>query len=123
MRRSSISYLCLSFCLSLTLTGCVKSKAPALVQDAPQKQETQQCYELLTALQGLDKRAFETYKQQFTTLNQSYEVYKKNQPIIDNNSAEIMKTEIDNKIEVVCSRVRSAVFVNMSRRANALKQL
>ncbi|WLI76394.1 hypothetical protein Q5705_17685 [Kosakonia sp. H02] len=123
MRRSQLSLLCISFCLPFLLTGCVKSKAPAVVLDAPQKQQTQQCYELLTALKGLDNSAFETYKQQFSTINQSYEVYKKNQPIIDNNSAEIMKTEIDNKIEVVCSRVRSAVFTNMSRRANSLKQL
>ncbi|AGN85399.1 hypothetical protein BK797_17405 [Kosakonia sacchari] len=94
-----------------------------MVKDSPQKQQAQQCYEWLTALKGLDKSAFQTYTQQFKTINNSYEVYKKNQPIIDKNAAEIMKTEIDNKVEVVCSRVRSAVFANMSSRANTLKQL
>ena len=123
MRRSHSYLLCLSFVLPFTLAGCVKTTVPSVVKDAPQKQQTQQCYELLTALKGLDNSAFETYKQQFNTINKSYEVYKRNRPIIDKNSAEIMKTEIDSKIEVVCSRVRSAVFTNMSSRANALKQL
>ncbi|WP_342323850.1 hypothetical protein AAEY27_05235 [Kosakonia sp. BYX6] len=123
MRRLQFSIICTSIFLPLTLAGCVKSTVPTVVQDAPQKQQTQQCYELLTALKGLDNSAYETYKQQFNTINQTYEVYKKNQPIIDNNSSEIMKSEIDNKIEVVCSRVRSAVFTDMSRRANTLKQL
>lgn len=123
MRRSHSYLLCLSFCLSFTLTGCVKSTVPSAVKDAPQKQQAQQCYELLTALKDLDNSAFETYQQQFNTINKSYEVYKKNRPIIDKNSAEIMKSEIDSKIEVVCSRVRSAVFTNMSSRANVLKQL
>ncbi|MCZ3383736.1 MULTISPECIES: hypothetical protein [Enterobacteriaceae] len=123
MRRSQLYLLCVSLLLSFALTGCVKSTVPSVVKDSPQKQQAQQCYEWLTALKGLDKSAFQTYTQQFKTINNSYEVYKKNQPIIDKNAAEIMKTEIDNKVEVVCSRVRSAVFANMSSRANTLKQL
>ncbi|WP_240528452.1 hypothetical protein [Kosakonia sacchari] len=123
MRRSQLYLLCVSLLLPFALTGCVKSTVPSVVKDSPQKQQAQQCYEWLTALKGLDKSAFQTYTQQFKTINNSYEVYKKNQPIIDKNAAEIMKTEIDNKVEVVCSRVRSAVFANMSSRANTLKQL
>lgn len=123
MRRSQLYLLCVSLLLSFALTGCVKSTVPSVVKDSPQKQQAQQCYEWLTALKGLDKSAFQIYTQQFKTINNSYEVYKKNQPIIDKNAAEIMKTEIDNKVEVVCSRVRSAVFANMSSRANTLKQL
>ncbi|MEN0584862.1 MULTISPECIES: hypothetical protein [unclassified Kosakonia] len=123
MRRSQLYLLCVSLLLPFALTGCVKSTVPSVVKDSPQKQQAQQCYEWLTALKGLDKSAFQTYTQQFKTINNSYEVYKRNQPIIDKNAAEIMKTEIDNKVEVVCSRVRSAVFANMSSRANTLKQL
>ncbi|RCW98092.1 MULTISPECIES: hypothetical protein [Kosakonia] len=123
MRRSQLYLLCVSLLLPFALTGCVKSTVPSVVKDSPQKQQAQQCYEWLTALKGLDKSAFQIYTQQFKTINNSYEVYKKNQPIIDKNAAEIMKTEIDNKVEVVCSRVRSAVFANMSSRANTLKQL
>ena len=123
MRRSQLYLLCVSLLLPFALTGCVKSTVPSVVKDSPQKQQAQQCYEWLTALKGLDKSAFQIYTQQFKTINNSYEVYKKNQPIIDKNAADIMKTEIDNKVEVVCSRVRSAVFANMSSRANTLKQL
>ncbi|SCC30173.1 hypothetical protein GA0061071_11236 [Kosakonia oryzendophytica] len=121
MRISLSLVLCLSMCLSLT--ACVKSKPPAVVQDAPQKQQAQKCYDLLTALKGLDNATFQIYQQQFSTINKSYEVYKRNEKNIDKNSAEIMKLEIDNKINVVCSRVRSAVFTDMSRRANELNQL
>ena len=123
MRRSQLYLLCVSLLLPFALTGCVKSTVPSVVKDSPQKQQAQQCYEWLTALKVLDKSSFQIYTQQFKTINNSYEVYKKNQPIIDKNAAEIMKTEIDNKVEVVCSRVRSAVFANMSSRANTLKQL
>ena len=123
MRRSQLYLLCVSLLLPFALTGCVKSTVPSVVKDSPQKQQAQQCYEWLTALKGLDKSAYQIYTQQFKTINNSYEVNKKNQPIIDKNAAEIMKTEIDNKVEVVCSRVRSAVFANMSSRANTLKQL
>jgi len=78
---------------------------------------------MFTALKSLDNPTFKKYQQQFSVINNNYEVYKKNQSLIDGNSAEIIRLELNNKVDVVCARVRSAVFTSMAKRANELNKL
>lgn len=117
--------LCLIF-FSFLITGCTKQNT-AVTQRAGQAQQVKgkelQCYQMFTALQSLDKATFKTYQQQFSIINTNYEIYKKNQSLIDTNSAEIIGLELNNKIDVVCARVRSAVFASMAKRANELNKL
>ena len=114
--------LCLIL-FSCVLVGCTKPRQVGTSQVAQEKQKELQCYQMFTALQSLDNLTFKKYQQQFSVINNNYEVYKKNQSLIDGNSAEIIKLELNNKVDVVCARVRSAVFTSMAKRANELNKL
>lgn len=121
MRSSHAGLLIMT--LSLLLAGCSGKKSPELLPAALEKQQDAQCYQMFTALKSLDNASFKKYQQQFSVINNNYAIYKKNQSLIDGNSAEIIKLELNDKVDIVCARVRSAVFANMSRRANELNKL
>lgn len=114
--------LCLIMCTCL-LAGCAKPRQVGTAQVAQEKKKELQCYQMFTALKSLDNPTFKKYQQQFSVINNNYEVYKKNQSLIDGNSAEIIRLELNNKVDVVCARVRSAVFTSMAKRANELNKL
>lgn len=114
--------LCLIL-FSFSLIGCTKQNTKDTQQSQQGKGKELQCYQMFSALQSLDAGTFKTYQKQFSIINNSYEIYKKNQSLIDSNAAEIISLELNNKIEVVCARVRSAVFTSMSKRANELNKL
>lgn len=114
--------LCVIF-FSFLFTGCAKQNVANISPSQQGKGNELQCYQMFTALQSLDRNTFKTYQKQFSVINSSYEVYKKNQTLIDNNSSEIIRLELNNKIDVVCARVRSAVFASMAKRANELNKL
>ncbi|GJL36972.1 hypothetical protein TUM17576_37920 [Enterobacter hormaechei] len=78
---------------------------------------------MFTALKSLDNASFKKFQHQFSVINNNYAIYKKNQALIEGDSAEIIKLELNDKVDIVCARVRSAVFANMSKRANELNKL
>ena len=120
--RSCHIRVCL-YVFALFLTGCTTSKSPIIGQNIQNKQKEQQCFQMFSALKTLDNKTFKLYQHQFSVINENYEIYKKNQSLIDGNSAEIMRIELNNKVDVVCARVRSAMFSSMSKRANELNKL
>lgn len=121
MRSSHVGLLIMT--LSLLLAGCSGKKSSEPLPSTLGKQQGVQCYQMFTALKSLDNASFKKYQQQFSVINNNYAIYKKNQTLIDGNSAEIIKLELNDKVDIVCARVRSAVFANMSRRANELNKL
>lgn len=121
MRSSHIGKIIMT--LSLLLVGCSGTKSPEHLSSSLGKDNEVQCYQIFTALKALDNASFIKFQKQFSVINNNYAVYKKNQPLIDGNSAEIIKLELNNKVDIVCARVRSAVFASMSRRAHELNKL
>lgn len=121
MRSSHVGLLIMT--LSLLLVGCSGTKSSESLPSTQGKQQDVQCYQMFTALKSLDNISFKKYQQQFSIINNNYAIYKKNQSLIDGNSAEIIMLGINDKVGIVCARVRSAVFANMSRRANELNKL
>lgn len=112
-----------TLCIVLLLSGCTKSTFSRTTPGTQQKPGEQQCYQMFSALKTLDNASFKRFQQQFSIINHNYEVYKKNQALIDNDSAEIIKLELNEKVDVVCARVRSAVFASMAKRASDLNKL
>lgn len=87
------------------------------------KQKESQYYQVVMSLKSLDNASFKKFQYQFSVINNNYAIYKKNQGIIEGNSAEIIKLELNDKVDIVCVRVRSAVFATISKRANELNKL
>lgn len=121
MRSSHVGFIIMT--LALLLVGCSGKKSSPPLTSTLGKQSEVQCYQMFTALKSLDNASFKKYQQQFSIINNNYAIYKKNQSLIDGNSSEIIRLELNNKVDIVCARVRSAVFANMSRRANELNKL
>lgn len=117
------SHVGLIMTLSLLLVGCSGTKTPEPLPLTLGKQKETQCYQMFTALKLLDNASFKKFQHQFSVINNNYAIYKKNQSFIEGNSAEIIKLELNDKVDVVCARVRSAVFANMSKRENELNKL
>ncbi|MCU6668852.1 hypothetical protein M8013_08830 [Enterobacteriaceae bacterium H4N4] len=110
------SALLLSACSTTTPTTPI-AKAPA-----ERKQEVQ-CYQEFSALQKLDPAAYESYRKQFDNINKNYKIYEANKSLVDDNASEVMLTEINKKLSLVCVRIRSTVYSNMMNRANEMNKL
>ncbi|MFY9995634.1 MAG: hypothetical protein WAK61_11645 [Leclercia sp.] len=110
------SALLLSACSTTTPTTPI-AKAPA-----ERKQEVQ-CYQEFSALQKLDPAAYESYRKQFDNINKNYKIYEANKSLVDDNASEVMLTEINKKLSLVCIRIRSTVYSNMMNRANEMNKL
>lgn len=121
MRSSHAGLLIMS--LSLLLVGCSGTRTSESLSSTSGKQKETQCYQMFTSLKSLDNASFKKFQHQFSIINNNYAIYKKNKSLIDSNSAEIIKLELNDKVDIVCARVRSAVFASMSKRANELNKL
>lgn len=106
------------------LSACSSAPNTKLIAKAPaeRKQEVQ-CYQEFSALQKLDPNAYESYRKQFESINKNYKIYEANKSLVDNNASEIMLTEINKKLSLVCVRIRNTVYSNMMNRANEMNQL
>lgn len=109
---------------AILLSACSSTPNTTPIAKAPaeRKQEVQ-CYQEFSALQKLDPNAYESYRKQFDNINKNYKIYEANKALVDNNASEVMLTEINKKLSLVCVRIRSTVYTNMMNRANEMNQL
>lgn len=110
-----LSVFMLSACSTAVTTPI--AKAPAA-----QKQEVQ-CYQEFSALQKLDPVSYESYRKQFDNINKNYKIYEANKALVDSNASEVMLTEINKKLSLVCVRIRNTVYTNMMNRASEMNKL
>ena len=111
-------------CSALFLSACSSKPVTTPIAKAPaeRKQEVQ-CYQEFSALQKLDPVAYEAYRKQFDNINKNYKIYESNKSLVDENASEVMLTEINKKLSLVCVRIRSTVYTNMMNRANEMNKL
>ena len=109
---------------ALFLSACATKNVTTPIAKSPaeRKQEVQ-CYQEFSALQKLDPVAYETYRKQFDNINKNYKVYESNKSLVDGNDSEVMLTEINKKLSLVCVRIRNTVYTNMMNRANEMNKL
>ncbi|MBW9398307.1 hypothetical protein GNG26_17395 [Leclercia sp. J807] len=109
---------------TLFLSACGSGSVTTPIAKAPaeRKQEVQ-CYQEFSALQKLDPVAYESYRKQFDNINKNYKIYESNKSLVDGNASEVMLTEINKKLSLVCVRIRNTVYTNMMNRANEMNKL
>jgi len=103
------------------LSGCTTRPAALSAKDAGAMDRNQQCYQEFAALKQLNPDAYETYRAQLNAINENYDLYKSNAPAIDGKAAEVMQTEIDRVLSLVCFRINNAIYSNMMQRAQGLR--
>ncbi len=117
------SALILSAFLLSACSSAPNSKTATIAKAPEERKQEVQCYQEFSALQKLDPNAYESYRQQFDRINKNYKLYEANKSLVDNNASEVMLTEINKKLSLVCVRIRSTVYSNMMKRANEMNQL
>lgn len=105
----------------LTLLGCTapKSEIKGKVASASE----QSCINEFKALKNIDPASYEIYQQQFSKVNQAYEVYRTNSLNVNKDSKEILGMQLNNKLKLICARVKDASFKNMEKRSQEINSL
>ncbi|MGV8399302.1 hypothetical protein ACV33W_08770 [Pseudomonas aeruginosa] len=106
---------------AMALSGCTTRPAALAGTDADTMDKNQQCYQEFAALKNLNPDAYETYKAQLDAINKNHNLYKSNAAAIDGKAAEVMQTEIERVLSLVCFRINNAIYVNMMQRAQSLQ--
>ncbi|WP_141217790.1 MULTISPECIES: hypothetical protein [Bordetella] len=109
--------------MAMLLSACGAGPSAVTTQKADKTAREERCYQEFAALRKLDPAAYELYRQQFQTINDGYGVYKDNEPLVDGSSSEVMLTEINKALSLVCVRIKNAVYSNMMNRVDALSTL
>ncbi|MCY1199417.1 hypothetical protein D9M72_108200 [compost metagenome] len=106
---------------ALALAGCsARPTAVVVAKNSDALDKNQQCYQEFSALKQLNPDAYETYRAQLGAINENYVLYKSNASAIDGKAAEVMQTEIDRVLSLVCFRINNAIYSNMMQRAQGL---
>ena len=121
MRISSAGTAIVS--VAFLLSGCATAPSGVTASKPEKINREERCYQEFAALKKLDPAAYEKYRDQFQAINENYDIYKDNEPLIDGSSSEVMLTEINKSLSLVCVRIKSAVYSNMMNRADVLSNL
>jgi len=105
---------------ALALAGCSARPTAVVAKNSDALDKNQQCYQEFSALKQLNPDAYETYRAQLGAINENYVLYKSNASAIDGKAAEVMQTEIDRVLSLVCFRINNAIYSNMMQRAQGL---
>lgn len=116
------------FCSALLFTvfilaGC-HAISPVHIENEPEaRSQEEKCYQEFAALKNLDIASYEKYREQMNAIDQSFQIYRSNESLIDQNASEIMLTEVKKMLSLVCVRISNAVYSNMKDRARLLNSL
>ncbi|MCX5465934.1 hypothetical protein [Alcaligenes parafaecalis] len=105
------------------LSACQATAPIRLAQESAASGKEDKCYQEFAALKELDPASYEKYRQQMQTIDKHFSVYKANESLIDANSSEIMLTEVNKMLSLVCIRINNAVYSNMVDRVQSLNKL
>lgn len=105
------------------LSACSTVNTTPIAKEPEARKQEVQCYQEFSALQKLDPAAYEGYRKQFENINKNYRIYETNKSLVDANASEVMLTEINKKISLVCVRIKNSVYSNMMKRANEMNNL
>uniref|UniRef100_UPI003D06FB13 hypothetical protein n=1 Tax=Alcaligenes faecalis TaxID=511 RepID=UPI003D06FB13 len=108
---------------ALVLSACQATAPVHNTQEVSASSKEDKCYQEFAALKELDPPAYEKYRQQMQTIDENFGIYKNNEALIDENASEIMLTEVNKMLSLVCVRINNAVYSSMMDRVQSLNKL
>lgn len=115
--------------LSLTLCACsspqgkngtVKKTGDSLVQ---QKTDGKKCVDNFDMLKGLNYEAFNQYRLQFDKINNSHAYFKSHEGLMEQDPKELMTLTLNDKLNMVCERVKSQAFLEIQKKMKSISQI
>lgn len=131
-----ISLSVLALVTLITLSGCAP-KANKIVQPlspsstavegdkdttAP-KTDSSQCQDNFTLLEKLNPSAHAKYQDQFKKIHNSYSYYQKHRDLLESDPAELMNLTLKDKLNLICERVKSQTFIELSQRMKVISAI
>lgn len=115
--------------ISFTLCSCssspgkksgTKKTGDSLVE---QKTEGRKCVDNFDMLKGLNYDAFNQYRAQFDKINASHAYFKSHESLMEHDPKELMTLTLNDKLNMVCERVKSQTFVEIQKKMKAISQI
>lgn len=120
---------------TLALSGCtvpqkankknmVSTQSTAAIQGTViAKTESGQCTDNFDLLKKLNPHAFAEYRAQFDRINASYSYYRDNQGLMEKDPKEVMTLTLNDKLNLICDRVKSQTFIEIRNRMGAISKI
>lgn len=108
---------------AFVLSACQATAPIRNTEESVASSKEDKCFQEFAALKELDPLAYEKYRQQMQTIDENFGIYKSNEALIDENASEIMLTEVNKMLSLVCVRINNAVYTNMMDRVQNLNKL
>ena len=108
-------------CATVLLSACAQPGKEAAVQNTSGNNDA--CLKEYTALKKLNPEEFKIYEQQFKKLNESFYIFKKEGDMMNKDSKEMLALELSDKKTLICARVKSAVFKDVTKRARMINDI
>lgn len=80
------------------------------------KSDGRQCVDNFDLLKQLNMSAYSGYKAQFDSVNRQYAYYKANEELMEKDPKEVMVITLNDKLNMICDRVKSQTFVEIRNR-------
>ncbi|WP_331287755.1 hypothetical protein [Citrobacter werkmanii] len=138
LKKNFALYVC-SIAIAFTTVGCntkaknptlgqaslssASSLSPAAAQGVVVKSESQQCTENFELLKKLDAPSFEIYRAQFDRINKQYTYYRENEKFMENDPKEVMTITLNDKLNMVCDRVKSQTYIEIRSRMKSISKI
>ncbi len=117
------TFPCAAILAAFVLSACQTTAPVRTVQESGASNKEDKCYQEFAALKELDPAAYAKYRQQMQTIDENFGIYQSNESLIDDNASEIMLTEVNKMLSLVCVRINNAVYTNMLDRVQSLNKL
>lgn len=120
-----ISLSVLALVTMTILPGCAP-KANKTVQPSRPTTETgssNQCMNNFILLRKLNSSAYTKYKAQFGKIDESYNYYQKNRALLEKDPAELIELNLNDKLNMICERVKSQSFIEHQQRMKVISTI
>lgn len=113
------------FCALSFLSGCSEKRSPASQAGSAiaAKADGKQCVDNFDLLRKLNYDAFNQYKAQFDEVNRNYDYYRSNQVLMESDPKEIITITLNDKLNMICDRVKSQTFVEIRKKMQAVSKI
>lgn len=88
-----------------------------------EKAESKQCVDNFDLLKSLNYQAFTMYREQFDKITSSHNYYKENEVMMEHDPRELITLTLNDKLNMICDRVKSQTFVEIRKKMVAVSKI
>ncbi|MFS9381069.1 hypothetical protein QNN88_10270 [Citrobacter sp. ANG330] len=113
----------------VSLSACSVKPTPRPVQKTAtgqviaKKTDGKQCVDNFELLKKLNYDSFLKFRNEFDVVNHSYDYYKSNEVLMENDPREQMTLTLNDKLNMICDRVKSETFNEIRKKMKTVSTI